>query len=293
MGVTMADDPNTSRSLKSVARSDPDVDLLQRSIDHVEHLLNRLEYGGDFRQHDDVAHRNVGTAQDVGTKSEVTEADGPAIATQISVDGAKPASDAVPPAAQADVLRIKLRAYAEANRIRASAAEVHARAVTDSERLLIEAERLCERLRTNAISETAARAEKLRTYAQSEVEAIKQDFRRWVGSAAVEVAAEADAVPLRTHDAFTALVERFTNVLTYLQEFATAIGPHGALATALTERQRLTGASDDPVAMTRSEPSARDDLAAEAVTNDKYPGGPDLPNTGSDPPPIHVRASGR
>jgi hypothetical protein len=288
----MADDPNTSRSLNSVARSDPDVDLLQRSIDHVEHLLNRLEYGGGQGQDDNLAHRN-GTTHDVGTKSEVTEADGPERATQISVEGTKPASDAVPPAVQADVLRIKLRAYAEANRIRASAAEVHAKAVTDSERLLIEAERLCEQLRTNAISETAARAEKLRTYAQSEVEAIKRDFRRWVGSAVVEVAAEADRAPLRAHDAFTALVERFTDVLTRLQEFAIAIGPHGALATALTERQRLTSASDDPVAMTPFEPSTRDDLATEAVTNDQYPSGSNLSKTGSEAPPIHVPASGR
>jgi len=48
-GVVMSENTDMQRSWNSARRPDADVDLLLRSISHVEHLLDRLEYGAAVR----------------------------------------------------------------------------------------------------------------------------------------------------------------------------------------------------------------------------------------------------
>lgn len=235
----MTEDANVGRPWKSVARSDADVDLLQRSIDHVENLLNRLEYGavptppgGD----------GSGITVDVEAgRTARARADGPS-----TVTGSRT------PAAQADALRITLEAHEEAYQIRAQAAAVHAKVVAESERLLVEAQQVCEQLRAGAISDAAAKADDLQTVTQTQADATERDTRKRVDAAIAEVAAEADVVRLLVHDTFSDVVARLSDALVCLQQLTAVIGPEAPLALALAERQGLHAAAEDPGSGERS-----------------------------------------
>jgi len=245
----MTEDVNISRSWKSVARSDADIDLLQRSISHVENLLSRLEYGP------------VPTPQGsngAGGSGIAAVAAGSQTTARAQADGSSSATGLAPPAAHADALRITLEAHEEAYRIRAQAAAVHAKAVAESERLLGEAQQLCEQLRADAISEAAARADKLHAAARPEADATERDARKRLDTAVAEVAAEADAVRVLVHDTFSQLVQRLSEALECLQRLTTAIRPDAPLASALTERRHLPDAPGDPVPDAGFSPGAID-----------------------------------
>ena len=230
----MTEDADVSRSWKSVARSDADVDLLQRSINHVENLLNRLECGTVPTLQGGADGLGITAAMEAGTTAPA-QANGPSTV-------ARP----VAPAAQADALRITLEAHQEAYQIRAQAAAVHAEAVVESERLLVEARQLCEQSRAGAISSAAAKADDLQTAIQTQADVTERDARNRVDAAVAEVAAEADAVRVLVHDTFSDLVEKLSDALACLQQLTAAIGPEAPLALALAKRQRLHTAAEDP-----------------------------------------------
>lgn len=227
----MAEDSAIHQSWKVASHPDADVDLLQRSITHVEHLLNRLEYG---------------SASPPQTNHQMVENPAPTppeVPTDGRVDGSVAAS--LPTAVQADAWRIMLSAHDEANRIRAQAADVHAQAVAESERLLLEAEQLCDQLRADAVSAAQARADELRTASEAEAEAIRRDARSWADDAVAETAAAADTVRSLAHETLSGVIERLSDALECLQELTAALGPHAPLATALAETQRRPDAAAD------------------------------------------------
>ena len=232
----MTEDANVSRPWKSVARPDADVDLLQRSINHVESLLNRLEFGAVLTP------QGGGGADGSGIANVAVEAEAGACAQG---DGPSTMAGPLVPAAQADALRITLEAHEEAYQIRAQAAAVHAKAVAESERLLIEAQQVCEQLRAGAICETAAKADDLQAAIRAQVDTTQRDARNRVDAAVAEVAAEADAVRLLVHDTFSDVVARLSDALVCLQQVAAAVGPEAPLAIALAKRQRLHSAAED------------------------------------------------
>lgn len=274
----MTESSDSRRSWNLAGRSDADADLLQRSIAHVEHLLNRLEYGP------------AALPPETGSKVDAYETRTPEIA--LSIEGAippsgnatSPAAVGASPSAQTEALRVVLYAHDEANRIRAGAVDAHARAVAEGERLLVEARQLCEQVRTDVISEAAATADELRTAAQAEAEATKRDARNWADEqyAITECkarqrldAAERDAEQVRrtarelahaeaarqvdsevrvsiakavydaeaalalAHNTLSGALESLSNRLESLRQLATAMGPRNApVGSAGAERQR-------------------------------------------------------
>lgn len=276
---------DVGRSWKPVARSDADVDLLQRSINHVENLLHRLEYsavpasqGADSASGTDSADGAGGadSGEGAGITTVAVEAEATA---RTRTDRPSAVADPSPQAAQADALRITLEAHQEASQIRAQAAAVHAKAVAESERLLVEAQHVCEQLRAGAISAAAAKADDLRTAAQAQADVFERDARKRVDSAIVEVAAEADAVRVLVHDTFCDVVAMLSDALACLQQLTTAIGPEAPLAIALAKRQRLHAAAEDLGAGERSSTDTPGAFPAEVSSADGTAGSAGAPIT--------------
>jgi len=263
----MTEEANVGRSWKSVARSDADIDLLQRSISHVENLLSRLEYG-EFSapRGSEALQGSDGTGADGSGTAEPAAV--PQTTARMQTDGSTPAANAVPPAAHADALRITREAHEDAYQIRARADAVRAAAVTESERLLGEAQQRCEKMRADAISEVTARLDKLTAAAEAEADATERTARQRLATAVAEAASEADAVRLLVHNTFSNLVQTLSDTLDCLQRLTTAIRPDVPLTATLAEWRRLPGASDDPVSKAGFSPGAINGSPA-AVSGDE------------------------
>ena len=234
VGVAMTEDSNLNGSWKPTARSDADVDLLQRSINHVEHLLDRLEMGA------------VSTSQGEGSdKSEMRTASGADTIARAQPGGSRTVAAPLPLAAQTDALRITLEAHEEASRIRAQAAAMHAEVIAQRERLFIATRQLFETLRVDAIYESAPGAGMPRAVGQVQTEPTDRDARNRVDANVAEIALPADAVKLLVHD-FPGLVAGLSDALACLQKLTTAFGAEIPPTAASVEPGRLRDAPGDP-----------------------------------------------
>jgi len=207
----MTEDSNLNGSWKPAARSDADIDLLQRSINHVEYLLDRLELGA--------APTSQGKGYD---RSEMTTATGADTIARAQPDGSRTVAAPLPLAAQTDALRITLEAHEEASRIRAYAAAMHAEVIAERERLFIAARQVFEALRVDAIYESPG-AGMPRAVGHVQTEPTERDTRNPVDANVAEIALPADAVRLLTHD-FPGLVAGLSDALACLQKLTMAIG---------------------------------------------------------------------
>ena len=260
VGVEMTEDANIGRSWKSVARSDADVDLLQRSINHVEHLLARLEFGA-------VPTSQGGDGSDGSGTAAVASA--PDATASAQADGPTTVAAPMRSGPQADALRITLKAHEEAYQICVQAAAMHAKAVAESERLLVEVQQMREQLRAGAISEAAVTSDDRQAATRTQADAAERDARKRVDTAD----ADADAVRLLVHDTFSDLAARLSDALACVQQLTAAIGPEGTVPVALAEGHRRCEAlgdrgSDNPGAGVSASKNALDGAPAEVSTAD-------------------------
>jgi len=216
----MTGDSNLNGSWKPAARSDADVDLLQRSINHVEYLLDRLELGAVPTSQGGVVPTSQGEGSD---RSEMaTAATRPDTIAEAPSGGSRTVAASLPLAAQTDALRITLEAHEEASRIRAQAAAMHAEVIAERERLFIAARQLFETLRVDAIYESPG-AGMPRAVGHVQTEPTERDTRNRFDANVAEIALPADAVKLLMHD-FPGLVAGLSDALACLQKLTTAIG---------------------------------------------------------------------
>jgi hypothetical protein len=255
----MTEDSNLNGSWKPTARSEADVDLLQRSINHVEYLLDRLELGA------------VPTPQGEGSEKPemATAATGADTITHTGPGGS--VATPLPLAAQTDALRITLAAHEEASRIRARAAAMHAEVVAERERLFIAAQQLYETLRADAIYESTAGAGMPQAVGQLQTAPTERDARNRVDANVAEIALPADAVRLLVHDV-PGLVTGLSDALACLQKLTTAIGAEIPTSAAFLDGARVCDDPDDPDVGDGLDTDSRGVFAADVSTADHKAG---------------------
>jgi hypothetical protein len=150
----VADGPEVPGEWDPSGSGEPPAALLRRAISHVESLLHRL---------DPVDAMNP-PAGDLDLP--------PVVVPPPAVDEPKSST------AQADALRISLRAHEEAHRLRAEANGARAEAAAEGERILIEARELGERIRADARDTVAEMVGIARGEAAVVIEAARAEAER-------------------------------------------------------------------------------------------------------------------
>jgi hypothetical protein len=232
----MSENTDTQRPWNSVKRPDPDVDLLQRSISHVEHLLERLEYGAAVLPHESRACVDAEEAQ------------------QALADGEQLHPIAMSEAAmRPDELRLAAQREAEAIRrdARNWANEHCAIAEGSARQRLDAAERDAEQIRRTARELAHAEASQL----------VENEFRNAVAKAVSDV----DAARALAHDTLSVAVANLANALERLKQLATVLETDGApITVALAKMRRSSDQPDDSGADALDHTDVLGDLPEEA-----------------------------
>jgi len=221
----MGENTDMQRSWNSTRRPDADIDLLQRSISHVEHLLDRLEYGAAVVPHEARTRVDTDEAEGIGAG---THPKAVTAGEQLHTDAASAASR------RPDELRLAAQREAEAT-MRAArnwANEHCAIAEAEARRRLDAAERDAEQIRQTA-----------RELAHAET---SQQLEHEIRTAVAKAVSDVDTARALAHSTLSVASASLANALERLQQLATALEADAAAPTGVpTETQALGDQPDD------------------------------------------------